>query len=88
MKTEQEIIREGVLKILDGCDLDPAVDWAWIILSYLQSQGVVLKGERELPVVQWAMTGKDTPSQAAKIGTAFCKAYAGCVAVEPLVGEK
>ena len=80
--TKQKKMRKGVALLINLEASDEVKDRiANAIIRYLDSEGVVLKVERELPVVQWNMTGADTPSQAKKIGEAFRKAYADYVAV-------
>ena len=75
--TKQEKIREGILKIFDGYNNDPAIDWAWITLSFLSSQGVAIKVEGE-------------ESEGCSIvdkTNAICP-YKGYTAWKPLIGEE
>ena len=96
--TKQEEVKEGVQELIDKCYGSRNPDYPKLIIfrpqkflnelfPYLHSQGVVIKTERELPKVEWTLTGIETPSQAQKISKAFRKAYAGYVAVEPLIKE-
>ena len=55
------------------------------IFTTLHKNDVVIKVKKELPLVEWEMTGKETPSQSEKIGNAFRKAYAGYGFFEPII---
>jgi len=95
--TKQEEIREGIINILepyafsgtitssDGYYFfcDKADDVITAILSYLHSQGVVIKVERELPPNPYI--GMD---DFAFIYQAAQKDMAGYVAVVPLIKEE
>lgn len=90
--TKQKEIQEGIAKVAESTWYKYDYDIVWqeiakAILVYLDSQGIVMKVDRELPLVKWDITGSETPSQAEKIGNAFRKAYAGYVATESLMKE-
>lgn len=82
--TKQEEIREVIWKFLLEYDEDnsnPAVDWAFILLHRLDSQGVVIKAKRELPE---KIAGEDDLAYCAGWYDAQL-AMAGYAAVESLV---
>ena len=56
-----------------------------IVLEYEDSQGAVIKVDREPPAVSWTLSGQDSSWQAEKIGHAFREAYKDYVLVEPLI---
>ena len=96
--SKQEEIREGVGKRLDlyideGSVEERLIKRADKILSYLHSQGVVIKVERELPE-SWVVTyggEAPTPDRAYVAGQEDGKAdmlEAGCGFFEPLVEVK
>lgn len=99
--TKQEKIREGMAKLEDyncsGCTLPQTISCehpcvaqyqqADEKLHYIHSQGGAIKVESQLPTVSWTLSGQNAPSQAECISRAFRQAYAGRVAVEPLIGD-
>lgn len=89
--TKQQEIREGIARaiggiifdtgrVMDYCDCHLYAD---MLLSYLHSQGVVLKVERELPVMPTLPTFGDHLIRRTQLDML----KAGYVAVEPLVGK-
>ncbi len=98
--TKQEKIREGIDRIV--CEAHdpkipyeeqsaPLLDWSWNvtwnILHYLDSQGVVIKVEKELPAVHWS---SDSPLYDKAFGEGIAKGIslalkAGLVTVESLI---
>jgi len=55
------------------------------LMRRLGEIGVVIRVERESPLVEFTLTGHMTPSEVAEIGGAYRKAYAGYEAVESLI---
>ena len=88
MATKQDIIREGLFKVLfphsnaDHYTGDPTVQK---VLEYIHSRGVVLKVERELPKLY-----DDEHPDGFSLPIWCTEAYkrAGYVATEPLIEKK
>ncbi len=83
--TRQEKIRNNLAVELDKCDLGEWDTWVWVetankILSYLDSQGVVLKAGNKLPTISYHSAYPENEEEYQK---AMLKA--GYVAVEPLI---
>ena len=86
----REEIREGAEEIISDCVYGLAKapmfseDIVKELFSYLDSVGVVIKVERDLPSVTYTLTAGNTPDELMVIEKEYRKAYAGYAATEPL----
>lgn len=86
-------IREGIAQLLFDwldCRVEDAADNYAVsdkILSYLHSQGVVIKVDRELPLPEFENSAVGVDRFNLQLQMRRKISEAGCVAVEPIIEE-